>query len=181
MAADVSVAWDLYRPESAQVGSATPPTPQLGILEYNVNQAQLAIIVFFRWKRGRQREEIYDQMERKEWKIEAWMCAELKEGEAALLLVWMVWLCRVVNVKKVSRESRRKVFVQNQRCSEALTWLSLARGEGRIKFFCEHGLDTSEWNHPCWGPALCFIFLFSLLEMLEAVDTAWLWLPVCVL
>lgn len=49
------------------------------------------------------------------------MCAELEEGEAALLLVWMVWLCRVVNVKKVSRESRRKVFVQNQRCSEALT------------------------------------------------------------
>lgn len=108
MAADVSVARDLYRPESAQVGSALPsPALQLCIQEYNVNQAQLAIIVFFRWKRGRQREEIYDQMERKEM----WMCAELEEGEAALVLVWKVWLCRVVNVKKVSRESRRKVFV----------------------------------------------------------------------
>lgn len=66
MAADVSVARDLYRPESAQVGSV-PPTPlQLCILEYNVNQAQLAIIVIFRWKIGRELEEMYDQMERKE-------------------------------------------------------------------------------------------------------------------
>lgn len=103
------------------MGSVPTPPPQLCILEYNVNQAQLAIIVFFRWKRGRQCEEIYDQMERKERKIEAWMCAELDEGEAALVLVWRVWLCRVVNVKKVSRESRQKVFVQNQRRSEALT------------------------------------------------------------
>lgn len=48
------------------------------------------------------------------------MCAELDEGEAALVLVWKVWLRRVVDVKKVGRGSRRKVFVQNQRCSEAL-------------------------------------------------------------
>lgn len=92
MAADVLVAQDFYHPESAQVGSApATPTPQLFILEYNVNQAQLAIIIFLRWKRGRRREDIYDQMERKEWKTEARMCAEQEEGEAALLLVWKVW------------------------------------------------------------------------------------------
>lgn len=102
-------------------------------------------------------------MERKEWKIEAWMCAELEEGEAALVLVWKVWLCRVVNVKKVSRESRWKVFVQNQRRFEALTWLSLAGGEeseGRIKCFLRAQTRHQWVKSPLLGPNLGFYFPF---------------------
>lgn len=98
-------------------------------------------------------------MERKEQKIEAWMCAELEEGEAALVFGWKVRLCRVANVKKVSRKSRWKVFVQNQRHSEALTWFSLARGERRIELFCEHRLEIRV-KSPLLGPNLVFYFPF---------------------
>lgn len=41
--------------------------------------------------------------------------------ERQRVLVLKVWLGKVVKATKVNRESRREVFVQNQRCSEALT------------------------------------------------------------
>lgn len=55
-------------------------------------------------------------------------------------------------------------------------------GGGGNQVFSERRRDTSEWNHPLLGPNLLFCFPFPpLLETPEAVDTAWLWLPACVL
>lgn len=33
--------------------------------------------------------------------VKAWISEQMEEGEAALLLVWKVWLCRVASVQKV--------------------------------------------------------------------------------
>lgn len=87
----------------------------------------------------------------------------MEEGEAALLLVRKVWLCREASVQEVSWESRWKVLVRNQRCSVALTWLGLVDGGGGggNQVFCERRRDTSEWNHPLLGPNLLFYFPFS--------------------